>query len=94
MVDVGVYVVSMVKTNKNDYLRIPLRILQSIVQEVITSCLREISVVPSSRPSIAFGYKYNTRRVISFVDIEEAGITKDVITHLSKYPDPFANFFI
>ena len=48
-------------------------------------------MVPSERSIIDIGYKYNIRKVISFIDTEDTGITKDVITYLSKYYDPFAN---
>ena len=48
-------------------------------------------MVPRDRPTIASGYKYNTGKVISFIDTEGSGITKAGIPSLSKYHFPFDN---
>ena len=52
------------------------------------------STVPREMPPIAIVYKYNACKVISLITTEEAGITKDGFTYLSKYPDPFAKVLI
>ena len=43
-------------------------------------------MVPGDRPLIAIGYKYNMRKVLSFIITDNAGSTNTVITDLSKYP--------
>ena len=48
-------------------------------------------MVPGDRPLIAIGYKYNARKVLSFIIIDNAGITNTGITYLSHYPDQFTN---
>ena len=40
---------------------------------------------------IAIGYKYNARKVLSFIVTDKSGSTKTDITYLSKYPDQFTN---
>ena len=42
----------------------------------------------------AIGYKYNARKVLSFIVAMDTGITKAGIPYLSKYPEPFYNFSI
>ena len=49
--------------------------------------LRNKPMVPRDRPLIAIGYKYNARKVLSFIFTDNAGITKTDIPYLSKYPD-------
>ena len=56
--------------------------------------LRSKPMVPGYRPLIAIGYKYNARKVLSFIVTENAGSTKTGITYLSKYPDQFTNVAI
>ena len=51
-------------------------------------------MVPRDRSLIAIGYKYNVRKVIYFIVIENTGITKTGIPYLSKYPDQFTNVAI
>ena len=51
-------------------------------------------MVPGDMPLIAIGYKYNARKVLSFIVTENAGITKTGIPYLSKYPDHFTNVAI
>ena len=40
------------------------------------------------------GYKYNVRKVLSFIVMDNAGSTKTGIPYLSKYPDQFTNVSI
>ena len=51
-------------------------------------------MVPGERSLIAIGYKYNTRKVLSFIVIDNAGSTKTGIPYLSKYTDQFTNVAI
>ena len=51
-------------------------------------------MVPRVRPLIDIGYKYNERKVLSFIVTENAGITNTGIPYLSKYPDKFTNVAI
>ena len=51
-------------------------------------------MVPRDRPLIAIGYKYNARKVLSFIVTYNVGITKTGIPYLSKYPDQFTNVAI
>ena len=48
-------------------------------------------MVPGDMPIIAIGYNYNARKVLSFIVIDNAGITNTGITYLYKYPDQFTN---
>ena len=51
-------------------------------------------MVPGGRPLIDIGYKYNARKVLSFIVTDNAGSTKNGIPYLSKYPDQFTNVSI
>ena len=51
-------------------------------------------MVPGDRPLIAIGYKYNARKVLSFIVTDNVGITKTGISYLYKYPDQFTNVSI
>ena len=51
-------------------------------------------MVPGDRPLIDIGYKYNTRKVLSFIVTDNSGSTKTGIPYLSKYPDQFTNVAI
>ena len=51
-------------------------------------------MVPGGRTLISIGYKYNARKVISFIVTDNAGITKTGIYYLSKYSDQFTNVAI
>ena len=53
--------------------------------------LRSKPMVPADRPLIDIGYKYNARKVLSFIVTENIGITNNGIPYLSKYPDQFTN---
>ena len=56
--------------------------------------LRSNPMVPGEMPLIAIGYKYNARKVLSFIVTNKSGITNTSITYLSKYPDQFTNVAI
>ena len=51
-------------------------------------------MVPGGRPLIAIGYKYNARKVLSFIVTDNSGSTKTGIPYLSKYPEQFTNVSI
>ena len=51
-------------------------------------------MVPGDRPLIAIGYKYNARKVLSFIITDNSGSTKTGNPYLSKYPDQFTNVSI
>ena len=56
--------------------------------------LRINPMVLEGRSLISIGYKYNAQKVLSFIIIENTGITHIVLTYLSKYPDHFSNVII
>ena len=49
---------------------------------------------PGDRTHIAIAYKYNARKVLSFIVTDNTGITKTGIPYLSNYTDQFANVSI
>ena len=51
-------------------------------------------MVPGDMPLIAIGYKYNARKVLSFIITDNTGSTNTGIPYLSKYPDQFTNVSI
>ena len=51
-------------------------------------------MAPGDRPLIAICYKYNARKVLSFIVTDNAGITNTGIHYSSKYPDQFTNVAI
>ena len=51
-------------------------------------------MVTRERQIIAIGYKYNKRKVIYFIVIENAGIIQEGLPYLSQYLDQFTNVAI
>ena len=51
-------------------------------------------MVPGDRTLIAIGYKYNARKFLSFIVIDNAASTKTSIPYLYKYPEQFTNLAI
>ena len=51
-------------------------------------------MVPGDRPLIAIGYKYNVRKVLSFIVTYNTGSTNNGIPYLYNYPDQFTNVAI
>ena len=49
-------------------------------------------MITRNRTIIDIGYKYNARKVISFIATEDTVITKADTTYLSKYPELFLMF--
>ena len=56
--------------------------------------LRSKPMEPRGRPLISIGYKYNARKVLSFIVTDNSGSTKTGIPYLSKHPDQFTNVSI
>ena len=56
--------------------------------------LKSKHMVPGERSLIAIGYKYNVRRVVSFIVTDNSGSTKTGIPYLYNYPDQFTNVAI
>ena len=56
--------------------------------------LKSKPMVPRGPPLIAIGYKYNARKVISFIVTYNTGSTNTGIPYLSNYPDQFTNVSI
>ena len=56
--------------------------------------LKRSSTLTRDRMIIDIGYKYNLRKVLSFIATEDRGSTKYDIPSLSKYHDPFSNVAI
>ena len=48
-------------------------------------------MVTGGRTLIAIGYKYNARKVLSFIVIDNVGITKECLPYLSNQPNQFSN---
>ena len=51
-------------------------------------------MIPGDRLLIFIRYKYNMRKVLSFIVTDNAGITNTGIAYLSKYPEQFTNVSI
>ena len=56
--------------------------------------LRRKHMEPGDRPLISIGYNYNALKVLSFIVTYNTGITKTIISYLSKYTDQFSNVAI
>ena len=56
--------------------------------------LRSKPIVLGVRTLIDIGYKYNFQKVLYFISTAYAGITKEHIPYLYKYPDPFYHFVV
>ena len=53
--------------------------------------LRSTPRVPGDRPFMEIGYKYNSRKVLGFIDTEGARSTEPGDTYLSHFPEFFSN---
>ena len=84
----------MVKTNTKVFCKETIEKLTKDWTEGSYLVLRIKPMVPGGRPLIAIGYKYNARKVLSFIVTDNAGITKTGIPYLSNYPDQFTNVSI
>ena len=57
----------------------------------VNDVLSRKPMVPGGRPLIAIGYKYNARKVISFIVTDNAGSTK---TGIPYYPSILTNLLM
>ena len=92
--EIGAELIGMVKKNTKGFCKETFEKLTKDWPRVSFLVLRSKTMVPGDRPLIAIGYKYNVRKVISFIVTDNTGSTKTFITCLSKYPDQFTNFAI
>ena len=90
----GVELIGMVKTNTKGFCKDTIEKLTKDWPGGSYLVLRSKSMVPGGRPLIDIGYKYNARKVLSFIVTDNAGSTKTGIPYLSKYPDQFTNVSI
>ena len=56
--------------------------------------LKSNPMLPGDRPLIAIGYKYNLRKVLSFIVTDNTGSTNTSILYLYHYLDQFTNVSI
>ena len=94
VMDVGAYMVGIVKTNKKGFCKYTIDNLKKYLTGGSCFVLNIKSMVTWDGPLIVISYKYNTRKVISLIATEDTGITKSGITYLHKYPDQFSNAVI
>ena len=92
--ELGVELIGMVKTNTKGFRKDKIENLTKTWPGGSYLVLRSKPMVPGGRPLIAIGYKYNARKVLSFIVTDNTGTTKTGIPYLSKYPDQFTNVSI
>ena len=92
--ELGAELIVMVKTNTKGFCKEKIEKLTKDWPGGSYLVLRSKPMVPGGRPLIDIGYKYNARKVLSFIVTENAGSTKTDIPYLSKYPDQFINVAI
>ena len=92
--EVGAEFIGMVKTNTKGFYKERIEKLTKYWPGGSYLVLRSKTMVPKDRPLISIGYKYNARKVISFIVTDNEVITKTGITYLYKYPDQFTNVAI
>ena len=89
--ELGAELIGMVKTNTKGFCKETIEKLTKDCPGGSYPVLKSKPMVPRDRQIISVGYKYNARKVLSFIVTEKAGITKTGIHYLSKYPDKFTN---
>ena len=92
--ELGAELIGMVKTNTTGLCKEKIEKLTKNWPGGSYLVLRSKPMVPGGRPLIAIGYKYNARKVLSFIVTDNAGSTKTGIPYLSKYPDQFTHVYI
>ena len=90
----GAELIGTVKTNTKVFCRETIEKLTKDCPGGSYFALRSKPMVPGDWPLIAIGYKYNARKVLSFIVTYNAGSTKTGIPYLSNYPDQFTNVAI
>ena len=89
--ELGAKLIGMVKTNTKVFCKETIENLTKNCPGGSYPVLSSKPMVPGGRPLIAIGYKYNARKVISFIVTDNAGSTNNGIPYLSKYPDQITN---
>ena len=82
--DIGTYMIGVVKTNTEGFYKETIENITNNWPGDSYLVFRRKPMVPRFRPIIAIGYKYNTWKVIYFLDTEDTVSTNSVITYLSK----------
>ena len=85
---------AMVKTNTKGFCKDTIEKLTKNWPGGSYIVLRSKPMVSGGRQLIAIGYKYNARKVLSFIVTDNSGSTNTGIPYLSKYPDQFTNVSI
>ena len=84
--EIGAELIGMVNTNTKGFCKETIEKLTKDWPGGSYLVLRSKHMVPGDRPLIAIGYKYNARKVLSFILTYNTGSTKTGIPYLSKYP--------
>ena len=92
--DVGYDIIGVVKTNTKGLCKDYIENITKDWPGVSYLVLKRSFTVPGNRPIIAIGSKYNSQKLIYFIDAYGAWSTKAVISHLYKYPELFSNVAI
>ena len=92
--ELGAELIGTVKTNTKGFCKETIEKLKKDWPGGSYLVLGSKTMVPGGRPLIAIGYKYNWRKVLSFIVKYIAGSTKTGIPYLSKYTDQFTNVSI
>ena len=80
---VSAELIGMVKTNTKEFCKETIEKLTKYWPGGSYLMLRSKPMIPGDRPLIAIGYKYNARRVLSFIVTKNAGSTKTGIPYCS-----------
>ena len=80
---VGADLISMVNTNTKGFLKETIEKLTKDWPGGSYLVLRSKTMLPGGRPLIDIGYKYNARKVLSFIVKYNAGSTQKVLPYLS-----------
>ena len=79
--DVGADTICMIKTNTKSFYKYTIEKLTKYWQGIFYLTLKRKSTVPSYRPLIHIGYKYNYHKVIYFIPTEDSESKKSGITY-------------
>ena len=93
-VSIGVDLIGMVITNAKGFCKAKIKVLIRDCPGRSYIVLSRKPMVPGERPLLAFGYKYNSWKVLLFFDTAGAGRTTLGIPYLLKYTDQCYNVSI
>ena len=71
--EIGVELIGMVKTNTKGFYKDTIEKFTRDWPGVSYLVLRRKTMVPGDRPLISIGYKYNARKIISFIVTDNSG---------------------